>query len=181
MLCMASLCYGATGACFYEKLFKNGAIWYVFMYIFVRFCLKFFQKLIFIYKKNYSSCMLVLCYLDQGEIFENKLQLMHFNVYFEIILNTNNGYFQDTQIPAMQTTLEQPIPKKTLREDSHRSIATDDGNASGRDMTSKNTVGASPYTSSTINSSRPRSTYYDEPRLLDYSKGISNILPGLHV
>ena len=113
-----------------------------------------------------------------GEFFENKLQLMHFNVYFEIILNTNNGYFQDTQIAAMQTTLEQPTPKKTLREDSYGSIPTDDGNASWGYKTPKNTVGASPYTTSTIKSSMLR-PYRDEPRVLDNSKGISNILPVL--
>ena len=122
--------------------------------------------------------MLVLCYLDPGKFFENKLQLMHFNVYFEVILNTNNGYLQDTQIAAMQTTLELHTPKKTLREDSYGSIATDDGNASERYKIPKNTVGASPYPSSTIKSSRLR-PYRDEPCVLDNSKGISNILPVL--
>ena len=32
-------------------------------------------------------------YLTHGEMFDNMLQLMHFSVYFEGILNTNNGYF----------------------------------------------------------------------------------------
>ena len=33
-------------------------------------------------------------YLAPGDIFDNLLQLMQFSVYFEGILNTNNGYFQ---------------------------------------------------------------------------------------
>ena len=32
-------------------------------------------------------------YLAPGEMFDNMLQLMRFSVYFEGILNTNNGYF----------------------------------------------------------------------------------------
>ena len=32
-------------------------------------------------------------FLAPGEMFDNMLQLMHFSVYFEGILNTNNGYF----------------------------------------------------------------------------------------
>ena len=32
-------------------------------------------------------------YLAPGEMFDNMLQLIRFSVYFEGILNTNNGYF----------------------------------------------------------------------------------------
>ena len=32
-------------------------------------------------------------YLAYGEMFDNMLQIMRFSVYFEGILNTNNGYF----------------------------------------------------------------------------------------
>ena len=32
-------------------------------------------------------------YLAPREMFDNMLQLMRFSVYFERILNTNNGYF----------------------------------------------------------------------------------------
>ena len=32
-------------------------------------------------------------YLAPGEMFDNMLQLMRFSVYFEGIMNTNNGYF----------------------------------------------------------------------------------------
>ena len=32
-------------------------------------------------------------YLTPSEIFDNMLQLMRFSVYFEGIMNTNNGYF----------------------------------------------------------------------------------------
>ena len=32
-------------------------------------------------------------YLAPGKMFDNMLELMRFSVYFEGILNTNNGYF----------------------------------------------------------------------------------------
>ena len=32
-------------------------------------------------------------YLSSGEMLEKMLQLMSFSVYFERILNSNNGYF----------------------------------------------------------------------------------------
>ena len=32
-------------------------------------------------------------YLTLSEMFDNMLQLMRFSVYFERVLNTNNGYF----------------------------------------------------------------------------------------
>ena len=32
-------------------------------------------------------------YLAPGKMFDNMLQLIRFSVYFEGILNTNNGYF----------------------------------------------------------------------------------------
>ena len=32
-------------------------------------------------------------YLAPSEMFDNMLQLMRFSVYFEGVLNTNNGYF----------------------------------------------------------------------------------------
>ena len=32
--------------------------------------------------------------LAPGGMFDNMLQLIHFSVYFEGILNTNNGYFR---------------------------------------------------------------------------------------
>ena len=40
----------------------------------------------------YNSHTLVLGYLAGGKIFENMLQLMRFSVYFERLLNWNNGY-----------------------------------------------------------------------------------------
>ena len=58
------------------------------------FCLKTFLKInIFLYKNNDYSYTFATGYLVAGEIFNNMLQLMRFSVYFEGILNTNNGYF----------------------------------------------------------------------------------------
>ena len=64
------------------------------MYILIRFCLKTFLKInIFLHKNNDYSYTFVMGYLAPGEMFDNMLQLMRFNVYFEGILNTNNSYF----------------------------------------------------------------------------------------
>ena len=57
------------------------------------FSLKTFLKInIFLYKNNGYSYMFTMGYSAPGEMFDNMLQLMSFIVYFEGVLNTNNGY-----------------------------------------------------------------------------------------
>ena len=104
---------GGLGLCCPEKILKNGAIWCVLTYIFIRFCLKNLSKIsIFNAKNNNSSYTVVMGYVAPGEIFKNMLQLMniwhmYFSVYFEIYLNTINGYFYiETMMSAVHITLE---------------------------------------------------------------------------
>ena len=57
-------------------------------------------------------------YLAPGEMFENMLQFMRFNVYFERILYTNNDYFHlEILISAthMLEGSEACFPKKILK------------------------------------------------------------------
>ena len=64
-------------------------------------------------QKVNSSYTLVMGYVAPGKIFENMLQLMnilhmYFSVYFEIYLNTINGYFYihvETMMSALHITL----------------------------------------------------------------------------
>ena len=77
------------------------------MYILIRFCLKtFLKKNIFLYKDNDYIYTFAMEYLAPGEMFENMLQLMRFSVYFEGVLNTNNGYFHIKTIISAAHMLE---------------------------------------------------------------------------
>ena len=58
-------------------------------------------------------------YLAPGEMFENMLQFMGFNVYFERILNTNNEYFYLEILISAAHMLERSeacFPEKILKE-----------------------------------------------------------------
>ena len=86
------------------------------MYILIRFCLKTFLKNnIFFYKDNDYSYTFAMEYLAPGEMFENMLQLMRFSVYFEGVLNTNNGYFRIKTIISAAHMLE-GLWARSLRE-----------------------------------------------------------------
>ena len=67
-----------------EKIVKTGAMWCVMVYILIKFCINFFLKSPFLYKKSiYSSYTFVLRHLTPENVLETMLQWMRFSVYFE--------------------------------------------------------------------------------------------------